>query len=614
MTDRDRTWVSPQFRWIAEPRVFACKTSAQSTELVEALESWTITVPVLSRRQASASAALGSLVGADLRAACLKRASLEKDQRRGSERIYHLHGIFRESKSDLILLLSEIRPTDAPLPKYQAMMLNAATLMQGYRQKLTENHNAEEKRRSEIENNPKCSEELKHTMLRVVDLFGITNEPKRPIFSDLNIDLEDVLFVYPLPKSETTRRETVARKVAECGRSSSRNGVYDCIELGADGKRTCAIVRWTERGTSTPAFEIKCALEKRLKRAFAKPRSYDCQPPQPDPVDATTIITQFELPDVIEDLSRENLSDFLPRPLSRAKDNFRERGFEAIAWYQPFHRYEEVAWGIYYNSDKLDLFAAGLAQDLRSTPAHDLAAQLALRLTAAHELFHARVEFAAAWLELSFCRPRYLRYNEHVYTKLRSTPDWLEEALANWTAHDWLRKNISDLQSLGLVTNPDHVFATIQDWLDFSPPGYRDWRLGDSHFAWQRLASELATTFPHPSIAKTLSLPLEGLIRSENLFDLRIEDVPKYFVGRGVLADVFFSTPSRREVIRVLRHFNYQPFPDRGKGSHELWKAPDNRAFPVPSQDPLSVTVFRNLLDHFGWTKKTYMQEIRGLI
>jgi hypothetical protein len=259
----------------------------------------------------------------------------------------------------------------------------------------------------------------------------------------------------------------------------------------------------------------------------------------------------------------------LPRPLPQAKDNFREGSFEAIAWYQPFHRYEEVAWGIYYNSDKLDVFAAGLAQDLRSTEprAHDLAAQLAMRLTAAHELFHARVEFAAAWLELGVRRPRYLRYNEYVYTKLRSTSDWLEEALANWTAFDWLRKNISNLQSLGLVTNPDRVFAIIQDWLDFSPPGYSDWRLGDGHFAWQRLTSELATALPHPSIAKPLSLPLEGLIRTENICDLRIEDVPKYFIGRGVLADIFFSTPSRREVIRVLRHFDYQPLPDRGKGS-----------------------------------------------
>jgi hypothetical protein len=475
MTGRERTWISPQFRWIAEPTVFACKISAESTELVEALETWTVTVPVLSRRQASASATLGFLVGQDLMATCLKHAALKNDQKRGSEALYHVHGIFRESQNDLILLLSQGRPTNAPSPKHQAMMLKAATLMQRYKQTLKE-------KRSEIENNPRYSEELKAAMLRKRET---DEESKRPIFSDLNIDLEDALSIYPLPKSETARRKTVVHKVAECGRSLSRNGIYDCIELGADGKRTSAIVRWIERGTSTPALEIKCALEKQLKRAFAKPRSYDCQPPQLDFVDTTTIITQFELPNVIEDLSKENLSDFLPRP-SQAKDNFREGGFEAIAWYQPFHQYEEVAWGIYYNSDKLDVFAAGLAQDLRSTEprAHDLAAQLAMRLTAAHELFHARVEFAAAWLELSIRKPRYLRYNEHVYTKLRSTSDWLEEALANWTAFDWLRKNISNLQSLGLVTNPDHVFAIIQDWFDFSPPGYRDWRLGDSHFAW----------------------------------------------------------------------------------------------------------------------------------
>src|ERR1700730_18221386 len=213
MTGRDRTWISPQFRWIVEPTVFACKISAEGTTLVEALETGTVTVPVLSRRQAIASAALASFVGEDLNAACLKQASLKKDQRPGSQALYHLHGIFRESKKDLILLLSEIRPTDAPSPKYHAMMLNAATLMRGYRQKLTENRDAEEKRRSEIENNPKWPEESKEIMLRAVDLFGTTTEPKRPTFSDLNIDLEDVLFIYPLPKSETTRRETVARKV-----------------------------------------------------------------------------------------------------------------------------------------------------------------------------------------------------------------------------------------------------------------------------------------------------------------------------------------------------------------------------------------------------------------
>jgi predicted RNA binding protein YcfA (HicA-like mRNA interferase family) len=489
--------------------------------------------------------------------------------------------------------------------------------MQRFRQEEADHKRNVEEKRSRFKNDPTYPDEFKDKMLGAFeyDQFGTAkDQPTQPIFSNLNIDLEDVLFVCPLPKSEPKRRTTVAREVAECGRNSSRNGVYDCVEITAEDKRSCAVIRWVERGISTPALEIKCALENRLKRAFATPRSTGCQPPQPDLVETTPEINQFEFKDAIEDLSGESLSDFFPRPSPQAKDSFREGGFEAIAWYQPFHQYDEAAWGIYYNSNKLDAFAASLVEDLKTseTRAYDLAAHLALRLTAAHELFHARVEFAAAWLELSHRKPRYLQYGEHVYKKLRFTADWREEALANWTALDWLHQNISSLQSIGLVKNPNHVFDVIKDWLDFSPPGYRDWRIGDRHVAWQRLANEISTTLPNSSLANPL--PLEDLIRAEKICDLRMGDVPQYFYGRGVLADAFFSAPSRREIVRVLKHLGYQCFPDRGKGSHELWKGPDNRAFPVPSSDPLSVTVFHKFLDHFGWTKKQYMQEIRRLL
>lgn len=33
---------------------------------------------------------------------------------------------------------------------------------------------------------------------------------------------------------------------------------------------------------------------------------------------------------------------------------------------------------------------------------------------------------------------RYLCYSDHVYTRTRFTSVWLEEALADWSAHDWL--------------------------------------------------------------------------------------------------------------------------------------------------------------------------------
>ncbi|MBI4319479.1 MAG: type II toxin-antitoxin system HicA family toxin [Chloroflexi bacterium] len=95
------------------------------------------------------------------------------------------------------------------------------------------------------------------------------------------------------------------------------------------------------------------------------------------------------------------------------------------------------------------------------------------------------------------------------------------------------------------------------------------------------------------------------------MFDLCRADVPIFFHGRGVLADIYYSAPSRREVLKVLRRLDYCPVPGRGKGSHEVWRGPDNRVFTVPARDPLSVGVFRELLAHFGWTKEQYLRDIR---
>jgi predicted RNA binding protein YcfA (HicA-like mRNA interferase family) len=164
------------------------------------------------------------------------------------------------------------------------------------------------------------------------------------------------------------------------------------------------------------------------------------------------------------------------------------------------------------------------------------------------------------------------------------------------------------------ASDPRAVINVVRSWLDFSPPGYNDWQQGDGNSAWRRLANELATAVPQPASDKAVALPLEGLIRADDLFDLRLEDVPIYFIGRGVIVDALFSAPSRREIIRVLQHFGYQLLPARGKGSHEVWEGPNKQAFTLPLRDPLSPNVFHQLLHHFGWTKQQYMREIRGLV
>ncbi len=206
---------------------------------------------------------------------------------------------------------------------------------------------------------------------------------------------------------------------------------------------------------------------------------------------------------------------------------------------------------------------------------------------------------------------RYLPYFDLVYNRNRFTSDWLEEALANWSAHEWLLKNLDRLHHDGTVEDPKRLCSVVEDWLDFSPAGYREWRSGNSHITWDRLANDIAQSETSGHYVDENAFPLGGLLRRDSLFDLRIGDIPVYFVGKGIVASVYFGSPSRREVVQVLRHFGYGALTARGKGSREVWKGPNGKCFTVPLRDPLSTGVFHTLLEHFGWSKQQYMQQIR---
>lgn len=146
--------------------------------------------------------------------------------------------------------------------------------------------------------------------------------------------------------------------------------------------------------------------------------------------------------------------------------------------------------------------------------------------------------------------------------------------------------------------------------MEFSPPGYSDWGKGDDPFAWRIFSSEFTTGKPSGTF-RGRPLPVESLLKDPLPFDFMLCDIPVRFFGENILSDIFFSTPSRKEAKKLLKYFNYSLESGRGKGSHELWKGPDNRTFPLPRRDPLSGVVFKNLLHHFHLSKPNYLQEIR---
>ena len=407
-----------------------------------------------------------------------------------------------------------------------------------------------------------------------------------------------------------------------------RDGWYEAVVAPLNPKQRRALVSWTSH-RGPPAYpEIRAAAARRMPRAFLSPRLSTVNPPEID--DGALGVVPEDLPSVPFDPSNMDWlddKDFsfgfdFPKDVAReAKGRLQKFGFECTGWYQPHHFYSEDAWGIYIDAPRLDETACSIAEDLRTggmrRPSNALAAKLALMLVYQHELFHAKVEAALTWLELQALQPKFRRYQTQVYNALKGTDDHLEEALANFSAWAWLNADAIVAQFTGQLSHDERqvVGRVVNHHLDLSPPGYRLWPDGHRLATWRTLATQMAQGAPKLS-SPGHGLPIESMLKGPLPFDYRLwDDVPCRFVGPGRIASAMFAAPAtlnlpqRQEVRNVMqRHFQYKLIRRGGKGSHEKWRHADGRMFPLPRRDPVSMTVFKNFLDHFELRKHDYDQ------
>jgi len=433
---------------------------------------------------------------------------------------------------------------------------------------------------------------------------------------------------FPQPTSGDLERlaRAASAAIAASGWPPSRDSNYAGILPSAAGCRSQGLVSWTPH-TGLPSYpEIRWAVQKRLPSALRKPRIGLMGKPKFDtgsqPLEESVQVHGFDpmsndLMDALDDLQLDQ-SDFRNRVDDVRKDA-KAQGFEAIAWFQPYHDWTEETWGIYFDARKLDDLALSFLDDFKSARvhgSHSLAALLAFGLTYAHELFHARVEAALSWAEINAQQPRHLRYKERVYRALRETPDWIEEALANWSAWDWFKA--PGIQSLvtRMASNADGLERVVEWSLDLAPPGYQEWRLGHQTATWRTFSNQLSTAKPKINATST-GLPLESALTGPLPYDFQPADIPLRFVGPGVIVDrlqshpATFNVPPRRELERALKHFRHSLDASGGKGGHQKWTGPDQRAFILPTRDPVSAGVFKTFLHHVGIDKATYVRQVR---
>lgn len=302
--------------------------------------------------------------------------------------------------------------------------------------------------------------------------------------------------------------------------------------------------------------------------------------------------------------------------IDMSRNNRQEHGFEAIGWYQTHHTWDESSWGIYLDAKRLDNFALEIFDDLRSEidDAMSVACRLAVGLVHSHEFFHARVDAALTWLELLSGSPKHERYKLNCYQVTKMTPDWLEEALANWHAWQWFLSWL--LHSTHTNKEKAALTRVIETHLDCSPPGYSNWRVGSDMETINRFAYQLIHS-KDPSISYLSDLALDSLLFDELPFVFENEEVPVRWIGSGNIREILDRCPSvlntitRKEAEEVLRTNDCQMKAGGGKGSHQKWECPDKRTFQIPKGKDLSGKVFKHFLDFLGVDKAAYIEKYR---
>lgn len=621
------SYIPPELVWSENLDIFAIEVSLSDSDLVGFVVEGRINIDVpLSKNIAKV---WSLLLGDQLRSKLMLLYSSDTEIVSESSQSYDSatmtifwHGTFILPGEDRLLVLVGVKePSNKALAKYENLINQAVEFFKPYQQQLSEFDTRTDELRKEKEEFHKKHPELKKYDWGMGEMDRVNNRPL--------LKAESLKPYYPKaicfcstrnigpPK---IMRESI-RLVEESGWLPPREGVLEgLIVLSAENEHQY-IVSW-QPYAGLPAYpEVRWTLQKRMPSVFIKPRY--TKPSNPlinasENGSAVAVLVSDNSSDWLSDLSglQANDENFSER-VSRVRAGLSQQGFEAIAWYQPYHLWSEDSWGIYIDAAKLDDLALAVFSECRQQRArrnYDLCAQIAFGLIYHHEIFHARIEASLSWLEINAGRSKYRNYQKHVYQQLSGTDDWLEEALANWTSWQWSRQflnqtNLTDSHDIQKLNN------VVEATLDMSPAGYNNWRSGHQVASWRRLTTQMVKGVA--IISPRRLLPLESILAESLPYDLKQSDIPMHFVGQGDITDRIqtlpsvINVPARKEIERALRYFRYNLQSAGGKGSHEKWLGPDNRAFILPQRDPLSRGVFKTFLDHFNLDKMTYARQIR---
>jgi hypothetical protein len=562
---RLQSWIPCSFAWTTAAEIVCLEVPITARDVVEfiSIGAEEFIVPV-NKTVAMAIAEFQKFVGDETLWGQFARAvwvaKLKPEGQRvdsGTKVVAHCHGVFLlpgEKSLCVLVGCSKAIHSDHWIP--HALKSEADTLLRDHIAKVAEFEKNIERERQNNEKFFGRDDDLKN----LADTWSAMQKSySAPVLTAAGL-LPFLPRAVLLPRTSSGDVDKIMRSaitvIAMSNLAPSRDGTYTGILISLDGRKRQVIVPWVPH-VGLPSYpEVRWAVQRWLPAALRSPRIQTPGRPKFDTgielVENCVQIDGFD--EALEDLRLDD-TDFQNR-VDEVRKDIQNDGFEAIAWFQPYHIWTEETWGIYFDAQKLDDLACSFLEDFVShriqvSDRNRLAAILALGLTYEHEQFHAKVEAALSWLELNALQPRHLRYKQRVYDALRETSDWLEEALANWSAWNWFRTDATKNVIAQMTPHTQGLEHIVESSLDLAPSGYREWRLGGQLATWRIFVTQLTT-----GLAKLASpgigLPIESALTGAPPYDLQPTDIPLRFLGQGVIADRLRSHPPRSTCLHVV--------------------------------------------------------------
>jgi hypothetical protein len=635
-TSKIQSWIPAEFVLAALPEVFPIFVSSQDSNIVEFISLGELEIQVNASKKLMLLFKEHDSLHGQLIEAIWDPQKLKPEGKRlaiNSSVTAFCRGVYlMPDKKEICVLVSRIKNTSSPWYTLRLKFEADALFREHQARIIAFSDSIQQERASHKQFSQKLQERsaTKDNFDSILDAsIGIKEIYQKPVVTvDHLFEWLPLASKFLIPASGNAQKiqNSCLAAIASSGLRAPRDGSYTILLPAVKSQNANGLVTWLPSNGLPSYPEVRWAVQKRLPSALNKPRINQFNKPKFDTVMQTaqdSVQVQgidpesTALKDVMDEIQLDQ-SDIRNR-VDDIRSDVKNQGFEAIAWFQPYHVWTEETWGIYFDARKLDDLALSFLEDFKSHcihGSHSLAAYLAFGLTYTHELFHARVEAALSWMEINVHQPRHLRYKKNVYQALRETPEWLEEALANWSAHEWFKSQNVQSMVIRMASKAEGLDRVVEASLDLAPPGYKDWRLGHDFRTWRTFANQLGTGKPKIA-ANAMGLPLESVLTSFLPYDFQFVDIPLHLVGPGVIADrlqshpATFNVPPRRELERALKHFSHSLDVSGGKGGHQKWTGPDQRAFTLPTRDPVSKVVFKTFLHHVGIDKATYVRQVR---